>query len=132
VAGVGAQDDVDDGLFSGVIDFSDEIVVRLGGHGQAFDVERGPVDDRPGCASSFDGDVEHGVQSLRHGKTSERSTQGSTDIRHDPHPHARAGEGQTRAQRMTKNKRELAILLRCLRLRYPLTSGFCVNSKAYA
>jgi hypothetical protein len=36
---------------------------------QHLQVERRPVDDRPCCAGRLDGDVEHGVERLRHGRT---------------------------------------------------------------
>ena len=71
VARVGLQHRVDDGFFGGMVHLGHEVVVRLGHHLEALDVERCPVDDRPGCACSFDGDVEHGVQGLRHGLTLE-------------------------------------------------------------
>jgi len=50
-----------------VIDLGHEVVRRLGVDLEPVEVERRAVDDRPGGARRLDGDVEHGMQRLRHG-----------------------------------------------------------------
>jgi hypothetical protein len=67
VPGVGAEQDVDHRRLGGMVDLGDEVVGRLGADLQPVEVERGPVDDRAGGTRRLDGDVEHGVQRLRHG-----------------------------------------------------------------
>ena len=61
VAGVGRQQGLDDRGFSGLVDFSDEIVGLLDRDANCFDIQGGAVDDGAGGARSLDGHVEHGV-----------------------------------------------------------------------
>jgi len=66
VARVGAEQDLDDRGFRRVVDLAREVVRPLVRDLQDVQVLRTPVDDRPGSTSGLDGDVEHGVQRLRH------------------------------------------------------------------
>src|SRR5450830_1293733 len=52
--------DVDDGFFSGLIDFGDEVVVLLLGDFEQGDVEGRSVDDGGGAAGCLDRRIEHG------------------------------------------------------------------------
>ena len=89
VAGVGGEQDLDDGLLGGLIDFSHEIVGRLGADPEQLEIQRCPVDDRPCCTCRLDGDVEHGMERLRHEAASgNRGGGGEMDG-----PRHRAGQG---------------------------------------
>ena len=67
VAGVGLEQDLDDGVLGRAIDFRDVVVGPLGADLQHLEVERGAVDDGACRACRLDGDIEHGVERLRHG-----------------------------------------------------------------
>ncbi len=67
MARVGVEQRVDDRGLGGAVDLADEVVRALDVDLQSIQVERGAVDDGPGRTRRLDGDVEHGVQRLRHG-----------------------------------------------------------------
>jgi len=61
VVGVGFQQRLDDGLFRGLVDVGNEVVVAFFADGDAVEVERSAVDDGRGAAGGLDGRVEHGM-----------------------------------------------------------------------
>jgi hypothetical protein len=61
----GVAQHVDDRLFSGAIHLGDEVVGRLGLHGQQVELGRGAVDDGRGATGGLDGDVQGGMHAER-------------------------------------------------------------------
>ena len=59
-------------MASGAVDLADEIVRALDADLQQIDVECRAVDDRARRARRLDGDIEHGMERLRHGRCMSR------------------------------------------------------------
>jgi hypothetical protein len=68
VARIGLEQRVDDHAFRCVVDLGDEVVRVLDVDLQQVDVERCAIDDRARRARRLDGDVEHRMQGLGHGR----------------------------------------------------------------
>ena len=62
---IGRQQRLDDGLFGGLVDFSDEVVALLARDQHRLDVQAGPIDQAAGLSGGANRDVEHWMHGWR-------------------------------------------------------------------
>lgn len=62
---IGCRQDLDDGLFAGLVDFGHKVVSLFAGDAKGFDVETGAIDDGASTSGSFDCRIEQWMHGLR-------------------------------------------------------------------